>query len=102
MKGADENSKIWAHSGDSHFLEPHDLWNDILPAHLASRMPKSEKISDDEERVTVDEQSFTWRLPKVMKPREDGKPSMIELSHRPPGARDLSARLANLNQEGIW
>ena len=23
--------KIWAHSGDSHFIEPKGLWNDILP-----------------------------------------------------------------------
>ena len=23
--------KIWAHSGDSHFLEPDDLWHQILP-----------------------------------------------------------------------
>jgi predicted TIM-barrel fold metal-dependent hydrolase len=27
---------------------------------------------------------------------------MAELSHRPPGARDLKARLADLDQEGIW
>jgi len=98
----DAQKKIWAHSGDSHFLEPENLWDDILPAHLAARMPKSEKINEDEELITVDGKSFTWRLPKVMKPREDGKPSMMEISHRPPGARDLSARLADLDEEGIW
>jgi predicted TIM-barrel fold metal-dependent hydrolase len=97
----DEN-KIWAHSGDSHFLEPERLWDEILPSHLASRMPRSEKISEDEEIIHVDGQSFTWRLPKVMKPREDGKLSMMELSHRPPGARDLNARIADLDDEGIW
>jgi predicted TIM-barrel fold metal-dependent hydrolase len=37
-----------------------------------------------------------------MKPRTDGKLSMMELSHRPPGARNLNARLADLDQEGIW
>ena len=74
---ADQENKIWAHSGDSHFLEPEDLWGDILPANLAVRMPRSEKISEDEERITVDGNSFTWRIPKVMKPRVDGKPSMM-------------------------
>lgn len=61
-------------------------------------MPKSEKINDDEEKITVDGQSFTFRIPKVMKPRADGKPSMAELSHRPPGARDLKARLVDLDE----
>jgi predicted TIM-barrel fold metal-dependent hydrolase len=97
-----EDDKIWAHSGDSHFLEPAKLWDEILPKDLAARMPHSEKISEDEERITVDGQSFTWRIPKVMQPSKDGKPSMSELSHRPPGARDLQARLADLDQEGIW
>jgi len=32
-------AKIWAHSGDSHFLEPEDLFQQILPAKLAERMP---------------------------------------------------------------
>lgn len=27
--------KIWAHSGDSHFLEPDDLWKQILPPDQA-------------------------------------------------------------------
>ena len=44
--------KIWAHSGDSHFLEPDDLWHQILPEAQADRMPRTERIADDEERVT--------------------------------------------------
>ena len=41
-------AKIWAHSGDSHFLEPEDLFQQILPAALAERMPWSERDGDDE------------------------------------------------------
>ena len=51
--------KLWAHSGDSHFLEPDDLWHQILPKAQADRMPRTERISDSEERVTVDGKSFT-------------------------------------------
>jgi predicted TIM-barrel fold metal-dependent hydrolase len=99
----DDMTKLWAHSGDSHFLEPEDLWQQILPAPLAERMPRSEMISDDEEMIHVDGQSFRRRLPKVAtkKDKETGL-SIAELVMRPPGARDLDARLRDLDEEGIW
>ena len=56
---------MWAHSGDSHFLEPDDLWQQILPKRQADRMPRTEMISETEERVTVDGKSFTRRVPKI-------------------------------------
>src|SRR5271154_4597890 len=39
-------TKIWAHSGDSHFLEPEDLWATGLPADLAERAPRVVKNDD--------------------------------------------------------
>jgi predicted TIM-barrel fold metal-dependent hydrolase len=96
-----DEQKIWAHSGDSHFIEPEGLWKDILPADLAGRMPWSEKIDEETERVHIDGQTFDRVMPKVAKPSK-GRPSMAELSARPPGARDLKARVADLDQEGIW
>jgi hypothetical protein len=33
---------LWANSGDSHVMEPPDLWQQRLPADLAERMPRSE------------------------------------------------------------
>ncbi|HUZ10333.1 MAG TPA: amidohydrolase family protein [Acidimicrobiales bacterium] len=94
--------KIWAHSGDSHFIEPEGLWNEILPPDLASRMPWSERSEDGAtEIVHVDGESFRRELPKIATKKVDGL-SMSELSSRPPGARDLQARLADLDQEGIW
>ena len=33
-------AKIWANSGDSHFLEPEDLWRASLPPRLAELMPR--------------------------------------------------------------
>jgi predicted TIM-barrel fold metal-dependent hydrolase len=94
--------KIWAHSGDSHFIEPEGLWNEILPPDLASRMPWSERTGDGmAEIVHVDGQSFRRDLPRIATKKVDGL-SMNELSSRPPGARDLKARVADLDQEGIW
>src|SRR3981081_1111991 len=96
-----EGNTIWAHSGDSHFLEPEGLWQEILPANLATRMPWSEKIGDEEEIVHIDGLELRHPLPKLQKDSK-GRPSMFDLSHRPPGARDVRARLADLDQEGIW
>ncbi|WP_322753207.1 amidohydrolase family protein [Frankia sp. Cas3] len=94
--------KIWAHSGDSHFLEPDDLWFQILPAKQAERMPRSEKVGENEEIVHVDGKSFRRTLPKVMTVRGASGETIVEMSHRPPGARDVKARLVDLNNEGIW
>src|ERR1700704_3578752 len=54
-------SKLWSHSGDSHFMEPAGLWHEILPPALADRMPRSERVAEDEEIVHVDGQSFRRR-----------------------------------------
>ena len=41
-------SMIWTNSGDSHFLEPADLWESRLPKRLADLTPKAEKDPDGE------------------------------------------------------
>src|SRR5258708_3095177 len=38
--------KIWTNSGDSHFLEPADLWESRLPRRLADLTPKPGKDPD--------------------------------------------------------
>ncbi len=101
---------LWAHSGDSHYLEPGsnrlgstDLWGQILPADLAERMPRSEKISDHEEIVHVDGKSFKRDLPRTATKKDPttGRP-IIELNMRPPGAHDMRERLKDHDEEGIW
>ena len=90
-------SMIWANSGDSHFLEPADLWRTSLPGELAELMPRS--VVDDDglhEIVHVDGQTFRRRLPGA------AQTEFYEASHRPPGARDAVLRLADLDAEGIW
>ena len=43
--------KIWANSGDSHLVEPDDLFTTSLPEALADRMPRS--VKDDDGRTTA-------------------------------------------------
>src|SRR3954452_12279924 len=89
--------KIWANSGDSHFLEPEGLWRENLPARLAELVPRADKDPDGQwETVHIDGMSFRRKLP-TMKAKE-----FIEASHRAPGSRDIDLRIKDLDQEGIW
>jgi predicted TIM-barrel fold metal-dependent hydrolase len=94
--------KIWTNSGDSHFLEPDDLWHQIMPKSQADRMPRTELIGASEERVTVDGKSFTRAIPKIATAKGATGETIVEMSHRPPGARDVRLRLLDLDQEGVW
>lgn len=90
-------AKIWANSGDSHFLEPESLWRDNLPARLAELVPRAVKDPDGLwETVHIDGMSFRRKLPT-------GKAKEFqEASSRAPGAADIGKRIPDLDQEGIW
>jgi len=90
-------TKIWANSGDSHFLEPDSLWRDTLPPRLAELVPRAVKDPDGQwETVHIDGMSFRRKLPAP------GAQEFAELSSRAPGAGDITKRLPDLDQEGIW
>lgn len=58
--------KLWANSGDSHFIEPEDLWRSRLPRRLAELVPRSERDPDGRfETIHVDGQAFRRRLPSI-------------------------------------
>jgi predicted TIM-barrel fold metal-dependent hydrolase len=88
---------MWANSGDSHFIEPDDLWASSLPKRLADLVPRAEKDPDGEwETVHVDGQSFRRKLPS------SAAVQFVEDSNKPKGVRDATARLGDLDKEGIW
>jgi predicted TIM-barrel fold metal-dependent hydrolase len=92
--------KIWANSGDSHLVEPDDLFTTSLPADLAERMPRSVKDPDGcWETVHVDGQAFRRRLPR--RPLTDAETGKT-VDERAPGANDPNLRLKDLDEEGIW
>jgi predicted TIM-barrel fold metal-dependent hydrolase len=89
--------KIWANSGDSHFLEPEDLWRESLPPRLAELVPRAEKDADGEwETVHIDGMSFRRKLPT------SAQQEFIDASSRAPGSGDVDLRMKDLDQEGIW
>src|SRR5947209_10831378 len=95
--------KIWANSGDSHFLEPADLFAKTLPAALAERMPRSVKSeSGDRETVYIDGEVLERPLPKPIRDGEFAGETIETLSARPPGAMNTYERLKDLDQEGVW
>jgi predicted TIM-barrel fold metal-dependent hydrolase len=88
--------KIWANSGDSHFIEPTEAW-EALPASLRDRMPRSVKDESGEfETVSVDGQSFQRKMPT---PRQE---EFHRASNQSRGIFDLSVREKDLDGEGIW
>ncbi|ARE37820.1 amidohydrolase (plasmid) [Rhodococcus sp. BH4] len=90
-------TKLWANSGDSHFLEPEDLWQSRLPKHLAELVPRSEKDPDGKwETVFVDGQAFRRRLPSI------AQEEFYAAASRAPGAGNVDLRLKDLDEEGIW
>lgn len=86
---ASDQAKIWAHSGDSHLMEPEDLWTSRLPKRLADRAPRSER-GEKYEIVYIDGQRISRQLNDFMD------------AMRPPGFKDLKIRLEDLDQEGVW
>jgi predicted TIM-barrel fold metal-dependent hydrolase len=93
--------KIWANSGDSHLVEPDDLFSDSLPASFAARMPRSVRDEDGSwETIHVDGQQFRRRLPSRDRQLTDELGRTVP--ERAPGANDPALRLLDLDEEGIW
>ncbi len=62
--GTMSEHKLWANSGDSHLLEPPNLF-DSLPEDVRERMPRSVRSEDGTiETIYVDGQEFTRELPR--------------------------------------
>jgi predicted TIM-barrel fold metal-dependent hydrolase len=92
--------KLWANSGDSHLVEPADLFESALPPDLAERMPRSVKDEDGTwETIYVDNQEFRRRMPRGMLVDPELGVSQNE---KAPGSNDPHLRLKDLDQEGIW
>ncbi len=99
-----DNDMLWTCSGDSHFIEPRNLFTENLPAELAQRLPRSEKISDEEEIVHIDGDSFRRKLPKP--PNPSTAKAMIEfmeaMEQGGEGQGKGSVRLQHLDEQGVW
>ena len=101
--------KLWANSGDSHFVEPDDLFDANMPKDLAARMPHSVKDDDGMwETVTVDGQTFRRRMPRPATLPATADDFADEKHRKNPRAgdagtgRDVKGRLDDLDDEGIW
>jgi len=101
--------KLWANSGDSHIVEPPNLF-DALPEHIRERMPRSVKDpSGDFETIYIDGQAFRRELPKSNPNRFrigfNAHPTDVaedEIVTRTINGNDPVRRLADLDDEGVW
>lgn len=106
------DNKIWANSGDSHLIEPPDLY-DRLPDHLRERMPRSVKDpSGTFETIYIDGQEFVREMPapdpdkpKKAGPMVSARPEDStdeDFINRVMGGNDPHHRLKDLDGEGVW
>jgi predicted TIM-barrel fold metal-dependent hydrolase len=100
------DDKIWANSGDSHIIEPFDLF-DQLPEDIKELMPRSVKDESGEfETIYVDGQEFTRAMPKPGKSTGAGAhpegESMDGFFNRVISGNDAEHRLNDLDEEGVW
>ena len=96
--------KIWVNSGDSHYMEPPDFWQQALPPKLAERMPRSVKDPDERwETVYVDGQTLRRPIPLIARRRDADGLTMVERNMtRAPGVTDLKERIKDQDNEGVW
>ncbi len=86
--------KIWTNSGDSHSMEPPDLYRSRMPSRFAERMPRTE-IADGQMVTYIDGKTITRRIPG------GANLEMME-AMRAQGTYDNSKRLADLDDQGVW
>jgi predicted TIM-barrel fold metal-dependent hydrolase len=94
--------KMWANSGDSHYMEPKDLYSKGLPPALAERMPRAVRSADGtSETIYVDGKTFERAIPRIgIVKGKDGRTLTEAL--RAPGSEDMLIRRSDLDNEGIW
>ena len=96
-------AKIWANSGDSHFVEPPDLWTNYLPPAVAERMPRSVKDPDGAwETIYVDGSSFRRKMPTGARNKWVNGKTVLEMSEGSEGIRDVRLRMTELDDQGVW
>ena len=87
-------TKIWTNSGDSHSIEPPNLYRDNMPAAYSERMPRSE---------FVDGEIITYIDGKVIKRRAPGGANLQMMeAMRAQGGTDNSKRMDDLDEQGVW
>ena len=63
--------KLWANSGDSHLMEPPDLFASLPERNAGARFPAASRTpGGDFETIYIDGQEFRRDLPKGDKPRK--------------------------------
>src|SRR4051812_33145545 len=82
-------SNAVVNSGDSHVLEPDDLWIDNLPGEFRARAPR---------RAIEGEYEVNYLDGEIVRRNQA---HLVE-GTRPPGAYDPALRLDDLDREGIW
>ena len=91
---------------DTHYNEPLDLWTTRAPSKLRDRVPRVEKVNGSDQWV-IERDTVLYPHPGVCVIRGDGSKaygqmSLAEFDEMHPGATDPAARLAWMDEQGIF
>jgi uncharacterized protein len=89
---------------DTHFTEPRDLWTANAPAGLKDRMPHVRRI-DDADRWFIGDTDFGSIGGNVIDKDHNkllGKIAFRNYDEITPGSYDVTARLGDMDDMGIW
>ena len=92
---------------DAHLSEPHDLWTSRAPASLKDRVPRVVKVGDKRAWIVDKDIQISTSSPSSVI-RKDGAKSRgpefftWEIEDVHPASYDMQARVAMLDQLGLW
>ena len=89
-------------SADSHVNPPRDLWTREAPAALKDRVPRVESRPEGDVWVTDGNVSIIPGLSFMAGRQHEDYRIRINYKDMRPGSWDVKARLADMDQDGIW
>jgi predicted TIM-barrel fold metal-dependent hydrolase len=91
-------------SVDDHLIEPPDLFEGRMPAHLAGRAPKIVELENGQQAWEYEGRLYpnVGLNAVVGRPREEWSMEPARFSEMRPGCYDIHARVADMDLNGVW
>jgi predicted TIM-barrel fold metal-dependent hydrolase len=91
-------------SVDDHLIEPPDLFEGRMPAHLVERAPKIVELENGQQAWEYEGRLYpnVGLNAVVGRPREDWSMDPARFSEMRPGCYDIDARVADMDLNGVW
>jgi predicted TIM-barrel fold metal-dependent hydrolase len=91
-------------SVDDHLIEPPDLFEGRMPAHLADRAPKVVELENGNESWVYEDQLYAnvGLNAVVGRPKDEWSMEPARFDQMRPGCYDIHARVRDMDEGGVW